>query len=298
MNYNCTVISGDNIYEKAREIYIDKKFEWLPVLDKDHNLIDVFSRRRAFYKQYFEEGKLPYMHYARIVWAAAEEARKLNLKEISVIEFGVAGGNGLIALEFHAAEIGRLFGIEIFVYGFDTGKGLPEYKTDYRDMPYHFKKETYNMDYQRLTNRLEKAKLVLGDIHETSQQFWNTEPAPVGAIAIDVDFYTSTVSVLHMLETEYKNVLPRIFMYFDDIFRGFENVGENEAIKEFNRKHVRDISISPEGTAKGYDRSFLGYSLYEWKADIKVCHYFKHPLYNVWNGTPFEPEAPLKYYIL
>lgn len=297
-NYNCTVISGDNLYEKARNIYIDKKMEWLPVLDEERNLIDVFSRRRAFYKQYYQNGTLPYMHYARLVWAAADEARKLGLKEISVIEFGVAGGNGLLALEFHAREIGRLFSIEIQVYGFDTGEGLPEYEEDYRDLPFHFRRGSYKMDFSRLTEKLEKAKLILGDIHITSHQFWAMEPAPIGAMAIDVDFYTSTVPILHMLETEYKNVLPRIFMYFDDIFKGFENVGENLAIKEFNEKNIGNISISPEGTEKGYQGEYFGYPLYDWKADIKLCHYFKHPLYNAYRGLSFEPEAPLRYCVL
>ncbi len=297
-NYNCTVISGDHLYEQARNIYYEKNIEWIPVLDTEGNLIDVFSRRRAFYKDYFKEGKLPYLHYARIVWAAANEAKKLGLKAISVIEFGVAGGNGLLALEFHAREIGRLFDIEIQVYGFDTGEGLPEYDEDYRDMPHHFRRGTYNMNFSQLTEKLEKAKLILGDINTTGHQFWTMEPAPIGAMAIDVDLYTSTVPVLRMLETEYENVLPRVFMYFDDIFKGYENVGENVAIKEFNEKHTRDIAISPEGTAKGYDGAFFGYPLYEWKADIKLCHYFKHPLYNVYQGKTFEAELPLKYCIL
>lgn len=300
-NYNCTVISGDNLYEKARNIYVDKEIEWLPVLDEEGNLIDVFSKKRAFYKQYFRNRKLPYMHYAMIVWGAAEEARKLGFKKISVMEFGVAGGNGLLALEFHAREIGRLFGIEIQVYGFDTGEGLPEYEEDYRDMPYHYRWGEYKMDVSRLTEKLEKAMLILGDIHSTSHQFWAMEPAPIGAMAIDVDLYTSTVPILHMLETEYKNVLPRVYMYFDDIFTGFENIGENVAIKEFNEKNIGNISISPEGTVKGYDYGlFIGYPQLpdEWKADMKLCHYFKHPLYNVYRGTVLDPERPLRNCIL
>ena len=93
-NYNCTVISGDNLYEKARNIYADKKIKWIPVLDEERNLIDVFSRRKAFYKQYFKNGELPYMHYARIVCAAAHKAKMPGLKVASVIEFGVAGEIG------------------------------------------------------------------------------------------------------------------------------------------------------------------------------------------------------------
>ena len=297
-NYNCTVISGNNLYEKARNIYFEKEIEWIPVLDEERNLIDIFSRRKAFYKQYFKNGELPYMHYARIVWAAAHEAKMLGLKAISVIEFGVAGGNGLLALEFHAREIGRLLDIEIQVYGFDTGEGLPEYETDYRDQLFRFKIGAYKMNFSQLEEKLTCAKLVLGDIHETSHKFWEMNPAPIGATMVDVDFYTSTIPVLQMLETESKNVLPRIFMYFDDIFKGYENIGENFAIKEFNERNQGNISISPEGTDRDYDMFSLGYPSHLKRGDMKVCHYFKHPLYNV-NIAPKDwGEAPLKQYIL
>lgn len=300
-NYNCTVISGDHLYEKARNIYYEKNIEWLPVLDAERNLIDVFSRRRAFYKDYFKEGKLPYPHYARIVWAAANEAQKLGLKAISVIEFGVAGGNGLIALEFHAREIGKLFDIEIQVYGFDTGEGLPEYEADYRDELFRFKKGTYKMNFSQLAEKLTSAKLVLGDIHVTGCQFWEMCQAPIGAVMIDVDIYTSTIPVLKMLETDFKNVLPRIFMYFDDIFKGYENIGENLAIKEFNERNRESIAISPEGTDRDYDTFSLGYntnSIQGKAIEMKVCHYFKHPLYNEYVAPKDWGEAPLKHYIL
>ncbi|MCI8735463.1 MAG: CBS domain-containing protein [Lachnospiraceae bacterium] len=300
-NYNCTVIGGDHLYEQARNIYYEKNIEWLPVLDAERNLVDVFSRRRAFYKKYFEEGKLPYLHYARIVWAAANEAKKLGLMAISVIEFGVAGGNGLLALEFHAREIGRLFDIEIQVYGFDTGEGLPEYETDYKDQLFRFKMGAYKMNFSQLAEKLTSAKLVLGDIHATSLQFWEMCPAPIGAMMVDVDIYTSTIPVLQMLETDCKNVLPRIFMYFDDIFKGYENIGENLAIKEFNERNQGSISISPEGTGRDYDAFSLGCTAQSAKGEtieMKVCHYFRHPMYNVYIAPREWGEAPLKQYIL
>lgn len=299
-NYNCTVISGEHLYEQARNIYAEKDIEWLPVLDAERNLVDLFSRRRAFYKNYFTKGNLPYLHYARAVWAAAHEAKMLGLKAISVIEFGVAGGNGLLALEFHAREIGRLLDIEIQVYGFDTGEGLPEYEEDYRDQLFRFKKGTYKMNFSQLSEKLTNAKLVLGDIHETCNQFWEMDPAPIGAMMVDVDFYTSTVPILRMLETESKNVLPRVFMYFDDIIKGFEDVGENVAIKEFNQRNRGSISISPEGTDREYDTFTVGYPTHlarGWAVDMKVCHYFKHPLYNVYLAPRDWGEIPLKQYI-
>ena len=52
-------------------------------------------------------------------------AKKLGHRRVSVLEFGVAGGRGLIDLEYHAREVSRELEIEIDVYGFDTGSGLP-----------------------------------------------------------------------------------------------------------------------------------------------------------------------------
>lgn len=296
-NYNCTVIRGNNLYEQARNIYADKDIEWLPVLDEECRLIDVFSRRRAFYKKYFYEGNMPYIYYARAVWAAATQAKGLGIEKISVIEFGVAGGNGLIALEFHAREIGRIFGMTIEVYGFDTGEGLPEWKADYRNESYKFQKGMYKMDYAKLSGILNEAQLILGDVHETNKRFWEMKPAPIGAVMVDVDLYTSTVPVLQMLETEYKNVLPRVYMYFDDIFRGAESIGESLAIKEFNERNNGDINISPEGTERGFDGILTGYPV-EWKnPDLKMCHYFKHPLYTR-HLVELEGGLPLRRYIL
>src|SRR5581483_12468852 len=65
---------------------------------------------------------------------AARIAHGLELERISVIEFGVAGGNGLIALERAASAASDLIGVDIDVYGFDIGSGFPA-SQDYRDLP-------------------------------------------------------------------------------------------------------------------------------------------------------------------
>jgi len=168
MNRNCVRISDENPYVAARNIFSEKQIDYIPVVDKENNLVDIFSRRRAFWRQFYMANKLPRMNYAFLVWTAASEAVKLGLKAISVIEFGVAGGNGLLSLQFHAREIGRLLNLEIQVYGFDTGEGLPVYQKDYKDILCVFKPFMCNMDYQELEEKLKpETKLVLGDIHNT-----------------------------------------------------------------------------------------------------------------------------------
>ena len=64
-------------------------------------------------------------HYAYGIYSAADLAKRLGLSAISVIEFGVAGGRGLLAMENIAREISSNFTkIEILVLGFDGGQGL------------------------------------------------------------------------------------------------------------------------------------------------------------------------------
>lgn len=53
------------------------------------------------------------------------------MSKISAIEFGVDGGNGLLAMENIAQEVEKEVPVEFEIYGFDTGSGLPE-PIDYR----------------------------------------------------------------------------------------------------------------------------------------------------------------------
>ena len=81
-------------------------------------------------------------------------AQVLRIPRISVIEFGVAGGNGLMALQDIAARVEAIFGVIIDVYGFDTGVGLPK-PTDYRDLPNVFVEGFYPMDVEKLRSAIE-----------------------------------------------------------------------------------------------------------------------------------------------
>src|SRR6202012_5987758 len=83
--------------------------------------------------------------YAFGVKQAVLLASRLKLPKVSVIEFGVATGAGLLVLEAYAQEFVRQAGIEVEVYGFDTGEGLPAV-SDYRDLGYVWKRGHYKMD--------------------------------------------------------------------------------------------------------------------------------------------------------
>jgi hypothetical protein len=68
---------------------------------------------------------------------AARTARAAAVRKFTAIEFGVAGGNGLIALERYAGVVEEACGVAVDVVGFDMSTGLP-LRTDPLDCPYAF----------------------------------------------------------------------------------------------------------------------------------------------------------------
>src|SRR5207245_1962589 len=77
---------------------------------------------------------------------AARQAQREGHKRVAAIEFGVAEGYGLLALQRHAATVARETSIETQVFGFDTGHGLSEGTGDYRDHPDVWRAGDYPMD--------------------------------------------------------------------------------------------------------------------------------------------------------
>jgi hypothetical protein len=221
-------------------------------------------------------------HYGHCIYEAAKLAARLKYPEISVIEFGCGGGNGLLNAETHINEIEKVFSVKIQLYGFDNAAGLPLAK-DYRDYPHYFRPGQFRMDMDALRKRLGRAKLVLGDVEKTCQTFFNEySPAPVGAILHDLDFYSSTRAALQIFEADSTYFLPRVFMYFDDIkgnniWLPCEYTGELLAINEFNKGHaMKKVVPNQVMSARYWD---------QWWADqIFVYHDFQHPDYNVFVG--------------
>src|SRR5262249_5196981 len=125
--------------------------------------------------------------YAHGMYEAAVLARKLKLPGISVIEFGVAQGSGLVAMEDLARHIRKKVGVQIEIFGFDSGEGLPTHG-DYRDLPCVWRRGFYKMDVDTVRRRLPTAQLVLGDVGETVPQFIKAGGfPPIGFISFDLD---------------------------------------------------------------------------------------------------------------
>jgi hypothetical protein len=211
-------------------------------------------------------------------------AAALGLPRVAVLELGVAGGNGLLALERAAAAASSVSGVAVDVYGFDTGSGMPA-PTDPRDLPWLIEPGWFDMDEAALRARLSSAELILGPVRETVAEFLAAEHAPIGFIAFDLDYYTATMEALALLDGAPERLLPRITAYFDDVF-GYgwsEFTGERAAIADFNVSHEhRKI-----GKIHG-----MRYSLppsqhpLAWHEQMYLIHLFDHPHYDA-------PEGPL-----
>jgi hypothetical protein len=236
---------------------------------------------------------LPRPHYGYCVYQAARLAKSLHLPKISVLEFGVAGGNGLAELERVAREVERQFAVEIEIYGFDNGTGLPP-PVDYRDLPYVWRPGFYRMDVNALRGRLKKARLVLGDVSDTVQDFVRAHsPAPIGAVFIDLDFYSSTRDALKIFDAASTCMLPRVFCYFDDVISCedtffSDRVGELLAIREYNETH----STRQLARIAGFPHSRAIPA--QWNDQIYVHHSFDHPDYTTYVHPDRDRQLPLR----
>jgi len=186
---------------------------------------------------------VPRPYYAYGMLHGARLAKRLGFQRTSVVEFGVAGGAGLIAAEALASSVQRETGVALDIYGFDMGSGLPPAK-DYRDMPYHWKPGYYRMDEAALQAKLKRAELVLGPIAETIPDFLSLDRfvrSPIGCIFFDLDFYSSTIDAFKIFDRASETRLPRVMCYMDDIVGQLEQhsdfTGVLGAIANFNAVH-------------------------------------------------------------
>ncbi len=225
--------------------------------------------------------------YVFAVLSAAKIAMGLGMDEISVIEFGVAGGNGLLALETAARGAGALLGVKVKVFGFDTGKGMPE-PVDHRDAAFVVREGQFAMDVDKLRSRLTDAELVLGPVEETVPEFVRGEQPPIGFVSVDLDYYSSTMSALRILDAPDARLMPRIFFYFQALFwhPWTEAIGQRPAIEAFNAAHERRKLGLIEGlryALPGTERRL------PWPEMMYVAEIFDHGLYN----TPQTGVPPL-----
>jgi hypothetical protein len=175
---------------------------------------------------------------------ASAQALAMQAKTMTVIEFGVYKGDGLMALNSFCENIHDRTGLNFRVYGFDSGKGLPR-PCDYRDHPEIWHEGDFvDVDYSALRKKLPSfSELVIGDLAETVPVFRRNlkDSEPVGFVAVDSDLYSSATSALRLFEDRASAFLPSTLLYFDDvddILTFNSRCGEALAINEFNERNA------------------------------------------------------------
>jgi hypothetical protein len=205
------------------------------------NLLSLIVAACGSYRAKVDFDLVVRQQYAFPILYAADAAKQYGHKTVTLIEFGVAGGAGLLNMCRIAERTRAATGIEFRIFGLDTGKGMPA-PLDYRDLPESFQAGDFPMDVERLRQALpDFAELIIGDIAETVPEFLDTLPddAPIGFVAVDVDYYSSAKKALEILTGPPELYLPVVPVYLDDIGVDGSNpwTGELLAVDEFNREN-------------------------------------------------------------
>lgn len=208
---------------------------------------------------------------------AADAALDCGHERVTVLEFGVADGAGLLNICELGKRITKVTGVEFDIVGFDGGSGMPPYR-DYRDHPEMYQPGWYRMqDPEALARALPpNAHLTIGDVSVTVSRFMAEHDwkSPIGFVSVDVDYYWSATEALKCLSAAPLNYLPRVTMYFDDVGHAWHNpwCGELLAINEFNTasdfRKISPINFLSE------TRLFKNAS---WIGKMYSCHVLDHP---------------------
>jgi hypothetical protein len=213
------------------------------------NILSIFIALFGNYKAKIAFDLVVRQQYAFSLLKTAELAKAQGLTSVTVIEFGVAAGAGLINICNISKEITKITGVDFRIFGFDSGKGMPPAR-DHRDHPEIFTEGSYPLiDRTALIQALPpNASLILGEITETLPPFIAglSSSSPLGFVVIDVDYYWSAKECLQVFLGAPESYLPWTLVYLDDV--GFESAnpwaGELLAVREFNEENeMRKIHL-------------------------------------------------------
>jgi hypothetical protein len=236
----------------------------------------VWVNRNGSFRDREQFGLISRANYLYGMLRAADCAKYFGKTRVTVIEFGVASGAGLLNMVELASLITAETGVAFRIVGFDTGKGLPQVQ-GFKDHPEIWNPGDFAMENRdTLLRKLDdRAEIIWGDIADTIKPFTKsiTPDAPIGFISVDVDIYSATKSALLCLTGDPEKYTPAVSMYFDDVSFFFANdwAGELAAIAEFNQEQdARKI---------GRDRSLPGHRPIKadgWYSTMYVCHILDH----------------------
>lgn len=217
-------------------------------------------------------------HYVWGVLQGAALGKVLGSNRVSVMEIGVAGGAGLLALERVAELCEASVDVKIDVYGFDTGVGVPK-PQDYRDLPYKWSEGYYPCDMAKLKQRLRRAELRVGLLKDTMPAFTTQRHGPVAFVGFDTGMYTGTMDALSLFHGRHDLLLPRVPCSFRSAIGKDASAfaGERLAISEFNADHVMRKLSKIFGLTYFVPPQFRWW----WIDMMYTLHMFDHPQYGV-----------------
>jgi hypothetical protein len=243
---------------------------WVKLLDDSS-----WIRRHGDFRTQERYGLITRPNYLYGMLRAAVVARYSGKNQVTVVEFGVASGAGLLNMIRLASDLEKETGVKFRIVGFDTGRGLPSVQ-GYKDHPELCNAGDFAMeDKEHLMGKIAgRAEIIWGDIAETVGSFTDSlDPAaPLGFVSIDVDIYSAAKAALGCLLGSPDKYNPAVAIWFDDVsfFFANERAGELLAIAEFNAEHeLRKI---------GQDRSLPGRrpKAENWYPAMYVCHVLDH----------------------
>jgi hypothetical protein len=208
---------------------------------------------------------------------AADDALTNGYKRVTVIEFGVANGAGLLNICSLAEKITKITGVSFDIVGFDNVSGMPPLR-DYRDHPELYQPGWYPMEApDRLRSSLPpNARLILGELSLSIPEFLSTQPeqSPIGFVSLDVDYYWSSTEALKCFAGAAELYLPRVTIYLDDVSSVAHNpwCGELAAIGDFNQLHkMRKIA------SFNFLRESRLFKNARWLSQMYTLHVLDHP---------------------
>jgi hypothetical protein len=171
-------------------------------------------------------------------------------------EFGVGKGNSLIQYLKAASVFCKNYKVqsdELKIFAFDSFEGLPKSEVkedkhqlwsegDFSCSKQDIKKIISNLNLENTPEITYIEGFFENSLTDSLKQKMIQSPPAI--ITIDVDYYTSTKTILNWL----RPVLPSgSIFYFDDIwpFHGNPDYGELKAINEFNKENLGYLTPFP-----------------------------------------------------
>jgi hypothetical protein len=241
------------------------------------NLISLFVAAFGSFRTRVAYDLVVRQHHAYAILRCADLARAHGIRELTLVEFGVAAGAGLLNMCRIAQAVTKETGVQLHIVGFDTGSGMPPSRS-YKDHPELYRQGDFPMNAEALGAALPPfARLVIGDVRTTVPEWLRQIPpsSPIGFVSLDLDYYFSTKDALQVLDGAPEQYLPRVLLYVDDIEDEYHNsyCGASLALNEFNAEHeLRKIE------AWQFLRGYRLFKNARWIDHMFTCQVLDHPL--------------------